>query len=256
MTPFGHDPSGRGPVRGRVDRNFERTVTQSPCHTAVTRCLRLAVCRRLRRWSCNFRGRGAHSSHTVSATTPVRCGRQEVVPTTRQTHLHGVSGETLRAGVCFVKLACRGNALSRLGQPRSEQIRHVAEFVLTAQGTRRTSLHSVVSSREHQIVARVAGVVAWNVTRMYARKIRAAHHSKVDRCVTGRTRSFGHGPHRSWLRRGLRSPPRIETSADLRLAEHSLVEAKLHQKVHRLADDRSRLHAEMLHHCHTIHLRA
>ena len=36
MTPFGHDPQGRGPVRGRVDRTSERTVTLRACQRAVT----------------------------------------------------------------------------------------------------------------------------------------------------------------------------------------------------------------------------
>lgn len=58
-----------------------KCVTSSPCHRAVTRCLRLAVCRRLRRRTWILCRLSASSSPTLPATTAIRSGRQEMVPT-------------------------------------------------------------------------------------------------------------------------------------------------------------------------------
>ena len=183
MTPFGHDPMDRGPVRGRVDRNIERTVTSSPCHRAVTRCLRLVVCRRCSQRSPILCHLGTSPSSAVSSTTTVRRGRQQMVPTARQTHFDGVRREVLGSQIHFVQLTPRSYALSCLWQPRPEQVRHRAKFVVTAHRTRRASLHPMVLGGEHQINARIARIVSRYVTSMHASQIRTTHHAKVDRGI-------------------------------------------------------------------------
>lgn len=128
--------------------------------------------------------------------------------------------------------------------------------MLTTHRTRSAARYSVVLGGEHQVNARIARIVAGYVAGMYTRKVRATHHPKINRGIVRRTAAFGHGLTVVGLRRVLRSPPCVKTSANLAVAEQSFVKAKLHQKIHCLADNWSRLDAQVLHHCHTIHLRA